>query len=120
MEMIQTSSVMNQQSQYVDNLIKILGQVKRVLKKSGSCLVVLSDKFNNGGDGGGDTKRSREEKGGFVNYKDRSIPDGSLCNIPSRFATAMTDTLGFVQKNDIIWEKLNGFSSVAASYHQRK
>jgi DNA modification methylase len=38
-------------SEYVDNLIRIFGQVKRVLKKSGSCFVVLSDKFNNGGDG---------------------------------------------------------------------
>jgi DNA modification methylase len=92
---------------YIDNLIEIFGEVRRVLKKSGSCFVVISDKFNTGGD------TTREK--GFVKYKDRSIPDGSLCNIPSRFALAMTERLGFVLKNDIIWEKPNGFPNGAAA-----
>lgn len=48
-------------SEYVDNLTEIFGQVKRVLKKSGSCFVVISDKFNNGGEG--DTRRKEK---GFV------------------------------------------------------
>ena len=52
---------------------------------------------------------------GFVKYNDRSIPDGSLCNVPSRFAIAMTDRLGFVLKTDIIWEKPNGFPNGAAA-----
>jgi DNA methylase len=85
--------------------------VSRVLKKSGSCFVVLSDKFNNGGR---DTKRRRKEKG-FVKYRDRIIPDCSLSNIPSRFAIAMTDRLRFIQKNEIIWGKPNGFPNGAAA-----
>jgi DNA modification methylase len=72
---------------------------------------VLSDKFNNGG---GDTKRRRKEKG-FVKYRDRIIPDCSLSNIPSRFAIAMTDRLRFIQKNEIIWGKPNGFPNGAAA-----
>jgi DNA modification methylase len=80
---------------YINNLIEILGEVKRVLKKSGSCFVVISDKFNNKGADIGEEKR-------FVKYEDRSIPEGSLCSVPSRFAIAMTDRLGFVLKNDII------------------
>jgi DNA modification methylase len=80
---------------YIHNLIEIFGEVKRVLKKSGSCFVVISDKFNN--------------------KADKTIPDGSLCSIPSRFALAMTERLGFVLKNDIIWEKPNGFPNGAAA-----
>ena len=68
---------------------------------------MISDKFNTGGD------TTREK--GFVKYKDRSVPDGSLCNIPSRFALAMTERLGFVLKNDIIWEKPNAFPNGAAA-----
>lgn len=93
---------------YINNLKQIFGEVKRVLKESGSCFVVISDKFNNKG-----ADMGREK--GFVKYEDRSIPDGSLCNIPSRFAIAMTDQLGFVLKNDIIWEKPNGFPNGAAA-----
>ena len=33
---------------YIDNLIEIFAEGKRVLKKSGSCFIVISDKFNNG------------------------------------------------------------------------
>jgi len=94
-------------SHYVNNLIDVFSEVKRVLKSSGSCFVVISDKFNNRG-------HTATEKG-FVKYSDRSIPHGSLCNIPSRFALAMTDRLGFVLKNDVIWEKPNGFPNGAAA-----
>jgi DNA modification methylase len=94
-------------SEYIDKLIEIFAEVKRALKNSGSCFVVISDKFNNRGD------KTRER--GFVKYSDRSIPDGSLCNIPSRFAVAMTERLRFVLKNDIIWEKPNGFPNGAAA-----
>jgi DNA modification methylase len=83
-----------------------------VLKKSGSCFVVISDKFNNGREE--DTRRRTKEKG-FVKYKDKSISDCSLCNVPSRFAIEMTDRLGFIQKNDIIWEKPNGFPNGRAA-----
>jgi len=88
-------------SEYIDKLIEIFSEVKRVLTPSGSCFVVISDKFNN--------------KGGFVRCQDRSIPSNSLCNIPSRFAIAMTERLGFVLKNDIIWSKPNGFPNGAAA-----
>ena len=94
-------------SEYIDKLIEIFGEVKRVLKKSGSGFVVISDKFNNGRDTTGEK--------GFVKFNDRSIPDGSLCNIPSRFALAMSERLGFVLKTDIIWEKPNGFPNGAAA-----
>jgi DNA modification methylase len=87
--------------EYIDKLTEIFSEIKRVLKSSGSCYVVFSDKFNN--------------KGGFVKRHDSSIPIGSLCNAPSRFAIAMTDRVGFVLKNDIIWNKPNGFPNGAAA-----
>jgi|GEM_PF-93741 DNA modification methylase len=88
-------------SEYIDKLTEIFSEVKRVLKSSGSCYVVISDKFNN--------------KGELVKCQDSFIPSGSLCNIPSRYAIAMTDRLGFVLKNDIIWSKPNGFPNGAAA-----
>src|SRR5689334_3189138 len=48
-------------SEYVDNLIKIFGEVKRVLKDSGSCYVVISDKFNCG-----EGKDARRRENAFV------------------------------------------------------
>jgi DNA modification methylase len=99
---------------YIDNLIEIFAEGKRVLKKSGSCFIVISDKFNNGRrEHTTRTKQGRETD--FVKYKDKSIPDCSLCNVPSRLAIAMTDRLGFIQKNDIIWEKPNGFPNGRAA-----
>jgi len=70
---------------------------------------VISDKFNSNGSTSSNSKgytkrRSTKREDGFVviKNKDKSIPNCSLCNLPSRFAIAMTDKLGFIQKNDII------------------
>jgi DNA modification methylase len=69
-------------SNYIDNLIQIFAEVKRVLKKSGSCFVVISDKFNSS-DGstssnskGYTKRRSTKREDGFViiKNKDKSIP----------------------------------------------
>jgi DNA modification methylase len=66
--------------EYISNLLEIFRECKRVLKKTGSCWVNISDSYNK--------------------YK-------SLIGIPERFVIAMTDDGGWVRRNTIIWHKPN-------------
>jgi len=68
---------------YFKKLCDIFAEVKRVLKAEGSCWVNLGDAY-----GGTNTKKS-------------------LLQIPSRFALMMTDELGYILRNEIIWHKPN-------------
>jgi len=70
--------------EYLDNLKAIFREVKRVLKKEGTCWVNLGDSYN-------------ENK--------------CLLQIPSRFAFIMTDDFGFILRNEIIWHKPNAMPS---------
>jgi len=67
---------------YIKHLLQIFDEVKRVLKKTGTCFVNLGDSY-----------------GG-------SIMPKSLIGIPERFAIAMTDS-GWIRRNTIIWYKRN-------------
>jgi site-specific DNA-methyltransferase (cytosine-N4-specific) len=72
---------------YIEHLVSIFDEIKRVLKKTGTCWVNLGDTY------GGTTKT-----------------DKSLAQIPSRFAIAMTDS-GWILRNEIIWHKPNALPS---------
>jgi len=74
---------------YIQHLVGIFDEVKRVLKRTGTCWVNLGDTY------GGMTKT-----------------DKSLAQIPSRFAIAMTDS-GWILRNEIIWWKRNCMPSSA-------
>lgn len=65
---------------YLDHLIEIFAEVKRILKPN-KIHSTIKRKSN--------------------------IQSKSLLNIPSRFAIKMTDELGFIQRNEIIWLKRN-------------
>ena len=71
---------------YISHLLMIFDEVKRVLKPTGACWVNI-----------GDTYMSKDICG---------IRQKSLCQIPSRFAIAMTDR-GWILRNEIIWQKSN-------------
>ena len=66
------------QSDYVENLVNIFNECKRVLKDTGSLWLNLGDKYNN----------------------------GNLMGMPWRVALALQDE-GWVLRNDIIWHKPN-------------
>ena len=72
--------------QYLEHLIEIFAEVKRVIKKTGSIWVNIGDSYN-------DNK--------------------SLSGIPERFAIRMTDELGLIRRNTIIWHKPNCMPSSA-------
>lgn len=70
--------------EYINKLCDIFDEVKRVLKKQGTCWVNIGD----------------------------TLLNKSLCQIPSRFAIEMTNR-GWILRNEIIWHKPNAMPSSA-------
>jgi site-specific DNA-methyltransferase (adenine-specific) len=110
---------------YIQHLIDIFREIHRVLKPSGTVWVNLGDSYvgGKGQSGGASAERQaeRNQNGESLNKSHhnettgfgitrptdgkQSVRPKSLMNIPHRFAIAMTDELGFIQRNDIIWHK---------------
>ena len=99
---------------YVSHLLQIFDEVKRVLKKTGTCWVNMGDSYNANYRGGAipnewhKQKRSKAE----VDFMGKDAPDRcgipakSLCLIPERFALGMLER-GWILRNNIIWFKPN-------------
>jgi site-specific DNA-methyltransferase (adenine-specific) len=108
---------------YLEHLCEIFDQVKRVLKKAGTCWVVMGDTFF--GDSpvrrrsaeqfdpacqtvpkrsAGGLRRSAASEGGLAAK--------SLCQIPARFAIEMANR-GWLLRNELIWWKPNCMPSSA-------
>ena len=102
---------------YIKHLCDIFDEVKRVMRKDGTCWVNLGDTYNagrSGGWAGGKNGISRPEiapNQSGVNVKD--IPSKSLCLIPQRFAIEMVNR-GWRLRNTIIWHKPNCMPSSAS------
>ena len=114
--------------EYINKLCDIFDEIKRVLKKDGTCWVNIGDTYMG--------NSSYSEKGrqgygndkiGMMNKKLVKATDGEkygtdetrlkcfgsnelknkcLCQIPSRFAIEMTNR-GWILRNEIIWHKPN-------------
>jgi DNA modification methylase len=104
--------------EYITKLCDIFDEVKRVLKKDGTCWVNMGDTYNAGGNYRGkemdETCKevySRKDFAGCQNDKKaQGIQDKCLCQIPSRFAIEMTNR-GWILRNEIIWYKPNAMPS---------
>lgn len=100
-------------NEYVKRLCDMFDEVKRVLKKEGTCWVNLGDTYG----GTGDKRESKDPK-----YKEgrngqsvainKSAVHKCLCQIPSRFAIEMCNR-GWILRNKIIWHKPNVMPSSA-------
>lgn len=66
--------------QFINDLLKIFGEIKRVLKSSGSFWLNLGDTYQNKG----------------------------LVGLPWRVALAMMDKQNWILRNDVIWNKIKG------------
>jgi len=98
-------------NEYVETLIAIFDEVKRVLKKEGTCWVNLGDTYSGNKEGKTDAKVSDYLKDTTTRlHKKAVIQEKCLCQIPSRFAIAMTDR-GWILRNRIIWYKPNAMPS---------
>ncbi len=102
---------------YIKHLCDIFDEIKRVLKKSGTCWVNLGDTYggswsNYGARNCHQRKRNTHKyiRYGSMpkNWKPPTIylPQKSLVQIPSRFSIEMTNR-GWVLRNEIIWHKPN-------------
>jgi len=98
---------------YIDHLLSVFEECKRVLKDEGTMWVNLGDSYNNGN--GEQTAPTKWKKAGSFNLSkiNQSLQSKCLLNIPSRFAIAMTDELGLILRNNIIWHKNNCMPSSA-------
>jgi len=100
---------------YISHLVQIFDEVKRVLKKTGTCWVNIDDSYATHASGGKGYAHNFYAAGiaiseGIDQPKPSAISLGlqekSLCLIPSRFALAMVEH-GWIPRNDIVWYKSN-------------
>ena len=113
--------------EYINKLCDIFDEVKRVLKKEGTCWVNIGDTYGGSGKGAGgysnkstpqgytgeNTKGRKMAKESWNFKKAPKIENGvqkSLCQIPSRFAIEMTNR-GWILRNRLIWHKPNAMPS---------
>lgn len=97
--------------EYIETLCCVFDEVKRVLRKDGTCFVNLGDVYG----GTGSKKECRDPK-----YKDgrngqtvalnQKYQSKCLLQIPSRFAIAMCER-GWILRNECIWHKPNAMPS---------
>lgn len=102
--------------EYVDNLCNIFDEVKRVLKKQGTCWVNIGDTYNSSPIGNQVDPKRKTAAGVFsYNHKKNTVKDlpmKCLLQIPSRFAIEMCNR-GWILRNEIIWYKPNVMPSSA-------
>lgn len=103
--------------EYITKLCDIFDEVKRVLKKKGTCWVNLGDSYFNSATGSmgekaqlGGSRQTQKIAGKRPDKK--GLPDKCLAQIPSRFAIEMSDR-GWILRNEIIWQKPNAMPSSA-------
>jgi site-specific DNA-methyltransferase (cytosine-N4-specific) len=95
---------------YINRLLEVFREAKRVLKPTGSLWVNLGDTYWSGkGKPKGDDRKQKYRR--FLRPQDKSGPR-PLCTpkqlllIPHRFAIAMQDD-GWIVRNDNVWHKMN-------------
>ena len=105
--------------EYITKLCDIFDEVKRVLRKDGTCWVNLGDSYNGSktGNTNGTYKNRIDKSKSWANsdsFKkaEQDIPAKSLCLIPQRFAIEMVNR-GWILRNTIIWHKPNCMPSSA-------
>lgn len=95
---------------YVAKLVEVFREVKRVLKKEGTCWLNLGDSYAAGGNGGGTEKQDSNRGTLALKGKAKKAPPGlkskDLVGIPWRVAFALQAD-GWYLRQDIIWAKPN-------------
>lgn len=98
--------------EYISKLCDIFDEVKRVLKKEGTCWVNIGDTYSGNKEGKTDNKVSDYLKSTTTNLhkKKSTVAEKSLCQIPSRFAIEMCNR-GWILRNRVVWHKPNAMPS---------
>lgn len=99
---------------YLYNMCAVFSEIYRILKPSGNLFVVIGDSYYSRVKGqGGPSAKQTSNKGSRFEAPPipKLMPDGTLMDLPSRFAMKMTDEYGWIKKNNIIWHKPNAMPS---------
>lgn len=101
---------------YIKHLCDIFDEVKRVLRKDGTCWTVIGDSYIGSGKAGNNPEYQQKhtEFGKLSSHKERfgmpttkqCLPNKTLALIPFRFALEMVHR-GWILRNTIIWHKPN-------------
>ncbi|HWD40078.1 MAG TPA: site-specific DNA-methyltransferase, partial [Fimbriimonas sp.] len=97
--------------EYIDQMVAVFEEVRRVLRKDGTCWLNLGDSFCSGSKWGGASgcKNSTSAAGGYDRSKKANpagLKDKDLMGVPWRVAFALQDA-GWYLRRDIIWSKKN-------------
>jgi DNA modification methylase len=102
---------------YIDHLMIVMKELKRVLKKTGTLFWNMGDSYASSGNpnrhfGYPDPKWDKARNGNFEEPTafDQGIKPKSLMGIPERFMIAMLDD-GWVLRNKLPWIKMNAMPS---------
>lgn len=97
-------------AEYISRLVDVFGECRRVLKKTGTMWINISDSYNAGRNGGHPGGKAQWKDGRYIGQSGVNDPNTqakSLCQIPERLSLALTDELGLIKRNAIIWYKRN-------------
>lgn len=110
--------------EYLEHLWKMMDEIYRVLKQSGTCWINLGDTYNNSGWAGDRPNKYNDQpivasgtKAGRGGQK--GFPNKCLILIPHRFAIGCIDR-GWILRNDIIWAKRNGMPEAVKDRFTKK
>lgn len=100
--------------EYLDKLIAVFDEIKRVLKPGGTCWVNFGDTYANKTKGVQRNKPQSDKTFNPLSLRasvpklntSLNIPPKSLCLVPVRFAVRMIER-GWILRNEIIWHKPN-------------
>jgi len=101
---------------FIQHLADVFDEIKRVLRKDGTCWINLGDTYSGSGRGiGSDSdpkwpKARNDERKHKQDWNTVSLQAKNLMLIPSRFAIEMQNR-GWILRNDIIWQKPNPMPS---------
>lgn len=105
----------NKWQDYINHLIQIILECKRVLKDDGTMFINLGDTFSTqSGMSTGKLNKNYDSTylknvgNGMKLIKPKDYINKSLMLIPHRFAIEMIDNLKLILRNDLIWAKVNG------------
>jgi DNA modification methylase len=104
-------------NEYLEKLLAVFNEVKRVLKPMGTCWIVLGNTYGGSGGASGNLFRGKKgisplAKNSPKFYRNKNKYQKSLLQIPARFSIAMIES-GWILRNEIVWHKPNCLPSSA-------
>lgn len=91
---------------YIDSLVLVFREVRRVLTPDGALWLNIADCYNGSGGAGGDYNKGGKREGQlkYPGRKVAGLKPKDLCMVPARVAIALQED-GYWLRSDIVWAK---------------